>query len=291
MKKKILLTGASGSLGLKVYNLLKQKFVVIGVCNKKKIDNLIRCDLNNRFNLCKLLNMHNPDIIIHCAALTNVDYCERFPKEAYAFNFKVTKNITKWIQKYSKKTKLIFISSDQVYGNLKSPHYEKNTKPINVYGKTKLKAELSVKKIKKYLILRVNFVGRGSESRESLSDWIAKNFKKRNKINLFKNIFFNPITNNQLAKIIKFLINKNISGTYNVGCSHKDPISKAFFAIEFVKKIGIYNDNYIISDDNMKKRIAFRPADTSMNINKIQKKIKMPKFSYVLKDLANDYVN
>ena len=58
------------------------------------------------------------------------------------------------------------------------------------------------------------------------------------------NIFFNPITNNQLAKIIKFLINKNISGTYNVGCSHKDPISKAFFegstSINFLTLGAIY---------------------------------------------------
>ena len=73
--------------------------------------------------------------------------------------------------------------------------------------------------------------------KESFTDWATMTFKSRKRYSYFKNIFFNPLTANQLTEIIFKCIFKNLKGKYNIGS--KNYISKANFIIQFSKKIGI----------------------------------------------------
>ena len=96
------------------------------------------------------------DIVIHAAALVDVDVCEKNPKVAYNENVLSTSNL---LQCIDKSTKLIFISTIAVYPNGKGPHLENNTGPVNYYGKTKLLCEKEVREHEKHLILRTVFFG------------------------------------------------------------------------------------------------------------------------------------
>ena len=87
---KILILGSSGFLGKLIYNKLKNNFNVINNGLKKKRISLVDFKRTNDL----LLNI-NPNLIINCAALTNIDQCEKFPKKSYDVNVKVVENIFK----------------------------------------------------------------------------------------------------------------------------------------------------------------------------------------------------
>ena len=90
---KVFLTGASGKLGSNLYNLLKRDFNVLPVGNKSKIGFIQKLNLLNNSILIKKLNNFNPDVIVHLAALSNVDLCERFPKETNRTNYLLAKKL------------------------------------------------------------------------------------------------------------------------------------------------------------------------------------------------------
>ena len=71
-------------------------------------------DLSDNTSLKSVLKQIKPDIVIHCAGLTNLEECEKYPDLAYNSNVAVTKNIAQFCG--SNNIKLIYISSDQIYG-------------------------------------------------------------------------------------------------------------------------------------------------------------------------------
>ena len=75
--KKIFLTGASGKLGSYLYPILNNNFKVYGVGKKTNSKHINKLNLLNNSNLKKRLNKLKPDIIIHLAAITDVDLCEK----------------------------------------------------------------------------------------------------------------------------------------------------------------------------------------------------------------------
>ncbi len=285
--KKIIIAGASGSLGTMLLNKKIKGLKYFSLSFQNNDQKHIKCDLTKKNNTFSLLNKIKPDIIINSAALIDINYCEKNPKKSYEINFNITKNLTDWILEYSTKTNLIFISSDQVYGLKESLNTENDFKFVNIYGKHKIMSEKYLQKLQNYLILRVNFVGKGI-SNNSFTDWVITSFKKNKKFSLYGNVFFNPVTTSQLANIINSLIKKDIKGIFNIGSNlNNKKISKADFAIGFAKKSKIYNDNYeIINYYNDKIK---RPLNMTMNINKIQKIIPMPKLNHVIKDLVKEY--
>lgn len=287
MTIQLLLTGASGSLGTSLLINAPSYYEISSISHKQKKSNFINCDLTNKKKFTKILDKLQPDIIIHAAAITDLDFCEFNKIESKKVNYGSTTQIVKWIKKNSKKTKLIFISSDQIYGKPDRSNTEDKFHPINYYGKLKYESEKIVSSLKHKLILRVNFVAKGTKLKNSLSDWVLNSFKKNKKNVYYDNIFFNPITSNQLSKIIFKCIRLDLDGIFNVGS--KNTISKAYFAIHFARIMGVYNKNYLINNYIYEKTKAIRPYDTSMNISKIEKYIKMPCFKKVLNVLKDEY--
>ena len=80
---KILLTGSSGILGLSVLRNLNDKYIFLNLINNKKIDkkyNQIKINVLNKKNINKLIEGFKPEIILHCAAITNIEKCEKQKK-------------------------------------------------------------------------------------------------------------------------------------------------------------------------------------------------------------------
>ena len=111
---RILITGASGMLGSTFVKKWQENYEVFSTDKK----NFTKGPAENfiPFNLLSesyeaLVNWAKPNVIIHCAAITNVDYCEENPEQAMAVN---AESVNK-ILKYSSDSRLIFISSDSVF--------------------------------------------------------------------------------------------------------------------------------------------------------------------------------
>lgn len=252
MKKKILLLGSKGNLAKRLYkyfktNNLKKKYVLKK--NSKKIMKYVTLE--------KIISKSKCDIIINCIGYTNVDLSEKFKKKAYYANAVIPKFLAK-ILNTNNNIFLIHISTDHVYSSSKNIRNKiKNTNPINVYAKSKLKGEKYLQDTKA-IILRTNFIGKmKTHNKISLCYWMKSNLQKKKLINGFKNIFFNPIHVNTLSSIIFKIINKPIIGTYNVGC--KEIISKYDYLKKLSKMMKLENNLIIKKSYSKKKNCALRP--------------------------------
>ena len=206
-----------------------------------------------------------PDSIINLAANTNVDFCEKNPKEAYLSNVTPLYTIQKYID--IRKTHLIQVSTDQVYSG-EGPHDESNPKPCNIYGLTKYKGELEAEKMHA-TILRTNYIAKSLlEDKLSLSDWFISSLIKKQKITLFKNIKFSPVHANYLCEIILLASEMKIEGTFNVASS--DTITKSDFCLKIADELNLDIANVQIGISTSDEFRAPRPNDMTLRINKFE---------------------
>lgn len=135
MKKKILITGSSGFLGSR-----------LAYCYREKYDLLLpshsELNVSREEAVRAYLEMHRPEAVIHCAALSNTWYCEQHPEESHRVNVQGTVRLAKACKLTG--ARFIFMSSDQVYNGIPQPGALKEEvvlQPVNVYGRHKLEAE------------------------------------------------------------------------------------------------------------------------------------------------------
>ncbi|WP_077369573.1 dTDP-4-dehydrorhamnose reductase family protein [Anaerosalibacter sp. Marseille-P3206] len=293
MKQRILITGATGMLGISIINAFKDdnRFEVYGISrrvNEKVNDyNRVIADITDNNELLIILNDIKPDVIIHCAANTNVDSCNHNKEYAYKLHVEATHTLAKFDSRY------IYISTDSVFDGQKGDYYEEDeTNPLNYYAVTKLKGEkVSLNSNSKALILRTNIYGFHLEKKNSLVEWALDNLLLNKKINGFNDVYFNPVYVNQLARIIKkIVIIKDISGILNVGS--KEYISKYKFLIKLAEVFSISKSLIIPKSIDDIKFDAIRPRNTTLNLDKFEYVFKeIPSIDEGIMELRNDYDN
>lgn len=145
---KILITGGNGMLGRTLAKTLAEHQIAIA--------DLPNCDITDPASLDKTMQAQQPDLIIHCAAMTQVDACEEKPDQAFKINETGSENVAKSAAKYN--ARLIAISTDYVFdGDATAPYQEDHpTNPKTVYGKSKLAGERKIQEFcPNHLILRI----------------------------------------------------------------------------------------------------------------------------------------
>jgi dTDP-4-dehydrorhamnose reductase len=276
--KKILITGASGMLGSNICFAFNNDFNVTGVyfSHVPRIHDIkiVNIDLRNKIICQNIIGLLDPNIVIHCAAITDLDMCETNHKLAYDVNMVGTKNI---INSISDDCHFIYISTDNVYNSGKAFNQETMKKtPTNVYGLSKLKAEQMVEKyIKNYTILRTNIFGwHLLKINSGLLSFIYHSLISNNKTNLFKDVFFTPISIPFFINGLIQIIDKKLIGTFNF--AGKERISKFDFGLKVADVFGLEKSliNPISIDE--KCFIAKRPKEMSMNSSKISKYVPVP---------------
>ena len=139
-KNKILITGAGGSLGQTLLELLNDKdecYIPLVKNNKRNIKNSIQCDIRNYDSINKIISEVKPTHIIHLAGITGNIECEKNPNDAFQTNVYGTFNVLKSCLKI--KPKIIFSSSREVYGDSKIKFNEKSLlSPLNINGLRKM---------------------------------------------------------------------------------------------------------------------------------------------------------
>lgn len=204
--KKILITGGSGQLAQSFKLLFKHEYN-LSVLDKKLFD------ITDPKIVEKTLVKERPDIVINCAAMTNVDGCENDSENAYLINGLAIENFVKFFDGL-----FIQLSTDYVFDGIDGPYLESSeTNPISIYGKSKLLGEEIVKKnFKNFLIIRTNVLF-DLNQKASFLDWIIKSLSNNQKINVVNDQINNPVWTYDLSKTINFLINNNMNGIFHVG--------------------------------------------------------------------------
>lgn len=150
---KVLVTGAKGMLGQDLCPIFEDAgaFVI-----ETDVDTL---DITNAEQVKQVLTDIRPDLVVHCAAYTNVDKAEEDLKTAELINVTGTENIAEACGKLG--ITLVYISTDYVFDGTKNSPYKPDDKPnpINIYGKSKLKGEEAVQKhCKRFYIARTSWL-------------------------------------------------------------------------------------------------------------------------------------
>jgi dTDP-glucose 4,6-dehydratase len=158
--KKIIITGGLGFIGSNLINILQKKYFIINVdkvtyaSNFKNIDPNIKNykfykqDINNKNFINKILEKYNPSIIFNLAAETHVDRSIDGPKKFVDSNILGVFNLLETIRNYKKKIKLIHISTDEVYGDIKKNYKSKEEdayNPSSPYSASKASGDLLIK--------------------------------------------------------------------------------------------------------------------------------------------------
>ena len=284
---KILITGSSGFVGRNLFSSLEKDFEVIGLSRSKSETTNFIGNICDEENIQNSLNHIKPDLIIHSAALTNVDYCEENKEEAWNVNVKGTLNLVKWAVVNRKK--IIYISTDYVYPG-KINNYDENSEvePVNFYGKTKLAGEKIVSILSDYLILRPTVIfGYDKNGKNFLMQLLGLKDKKK----IVYDQISNPTDVKVLCDYIKISINKNISGIFvATGPETLDRLSFSFLVAEI---FGLNKELFIKTDTSSLGQKAIRPLNNGTNSLKIRNLLdyKCPSLRESLENIKKDYFN
>jgi dTDP-glucose 4,6-dehydratase len=158
--EKIIITGGLGFIGSNLINILKKKYFIINIdkvsyaSNLNNIDPNIknykfyRRDINNKIFIRNILKKYSPSIIFNLAAETHVDRSIDGPKQFIESNILGVFNLLESIRNYKKKIKLIHISTDEVYGDIKKNYKSKEEdayNPSSPYSASKASGDLLIK--------------------------------------------------------------------------------------------------------------------------------------------------
>ena len=212
--RKILITGSQGQLGKAL--------------NKFYADNqevqLINTDVgelditNEEAVMEKVLSIH-PDVIINCAAHTQVDKCEEEQDKAYLINAIGPKNLSEAANQVG--AVIVHLSSDYVFDGAKNRPYVEGDKynPQSIYGKTKLEGEEFVRKIaEKYYIVRTAWLyGDG----HNFVNTMLKLAQTRESVKVVEDQYGTPTSVEEVVKVIDLLTASEKYGTYHATCEGK----------------------------------------------------------------------
>lgn len=206
--EKVLITGANGMLGSNLINLF-EKNEVTGISSD--------LDIADHKEVNRLLSQVKPDVIIHAAAFTNVDACEKEIDKAHKVNVIGTQNLVNYC--VDNNVVFVYISSTGIYGSHKDSNYTEfdEVSPTTVHHKTKYEGEKVVQNhLSKYLILRTGWLYGGSK--EQSKNFVYKRYlESLEKVEMFSDDTQkgNPTSVIDLCNQIKLLLSEGQYGVYN----------------------------------------------------------------------------
>jgi len=280
---KILITGANGLLGQHLVKLLIDTATHDIIATGRGASrlpfsssgrfNYFPLDITNGMDVASFIGLQQPDIIIHTAAITQVDECESDPVACWNTNVTATRFLISAAE--SIHAHFIYISTDFVFDGLDGPYTESAVAgPINYYGSSKLAAEKSVMESDlHWCIIRTVLVYGNilTGNRNNIVSWVQKNLEEGKKIQVVSDQWRTPTYVEDLAKGILLAVEKNATGIYHIsGQEMLSPYDMANATAEF---LGL--DKTLIEkvDASLFTQPAKRPAKTGFIIEKAKNEL------------------
>lgn len=257
---RILITGINGQLGYELNRVLKEDNHEI-ICTTRET-----MDITDFKKVKCFINKVEPDMVIHCAAYTNVDRAEMEVDICEKINVSATENLAKLCGE--KDIKFVYFSTDYVFNGEGTNFFEpedKITTQMNVYGRTKYEGELAVQKyIDKFFIIRISWVF-GINGNNFVKTMI-KLGKEKDSINVINDQIGSPTYTYDLAQLVKVMIKSDKYGIYHA--TNEGVCSWYEFALEIFKKLNIkINVNPITSNEY--NSLAKRPKNSRLSKKKL----------------------
>mgnify|MGYP006279782939 CR=1 FL=1 len=273
-----LVIGASGLLGSNVAVAAHDRSQdVLGTYHTTDLGLSIdskQCDITDRAKVQSLLEASDPDLVVNCAAVTDVDECEQKQKAAQAVNAEAPKTIAEHCAKAN--IQFVHVSTDYVFdGNQHKPYaVDDDPNPIQQYGQTKNAGEHAVEAMApSAIIVRPSFIygiHRGSETLTGFPSWVAGELRSGNSVPLFTDQYVTPSRAGQVAEVILNLARENASGIFHVAC--RDCITPYEFGQRVARRID--TDGAIVeSSQTDVEREAPRPTYTCLDVQRVENQL------------------
>jgi dTDP-4-dehydrorhamnose reductase len=213
-----------------------------------------------------------PQLVIHCAAITNVVDTEKNPVLARRVNVEVTKLLAE----LTAETPFVFFSTDLVFDGRKGDYDETDAaNPLHLYGETKLAAEEIVLKNSRHLVVRTSINGGVSPSgRRAFNEQLRQSFRQAGQgMTLFTDEFRSPIPAVETARAVWEMVTQNRAGLFHVAGAEK--LSRWQIGGLLVKR---WPEVTVKIQAGSAKDFPGPPRalDTSFNISKVQKILAVP---------------
>src|SRR5258708_12758643 len=217
---RLLITGASGLLGLNLALDAGHSHEIVGV-DRNTLTSVpfktIHADLLAPSAVKRVLSESDPELVIHCAAMADVDECEAKPDLARQMNTELPAQLADACAR--RKVRLVHISTDAVFDGQKEGSYseEDAATPSSVYSKTKYEGEQAVLAINPLAIVaRVNFYGWSLSGRPSLAGVFFNNLSTGKHLTGFTGVTFSPMLVHHLCEILLSLLAHHLRHPYPV---------------------------------------------------------------------------
>jgi dTDP-4-dehydrorhamnose reductase len=208
---KVLLTGAKGQLGSECKEVMKGSYEILDT-------DLEEFDITSWDNVILTISQLSPDVILNCAAFTNVDECETKRRECERINVEGPRNLAQGAARYEKL--IVHISSDFVFDGRKripQPYFEDDPmSPLSFYGITKMESETAVKQnALSYILIRTGWLY-GIRGDNFIKRILALALQKdRDSLRVVNDQFGCPTWSHRLAQQIKVLLDNGKEGVYH----------------------------------------------------------------------------
>ncbi len=240
--KRVLITGSNGLLGQKLVELFSHlhSFQILLTSRQERsvFDHealrYVRADITKRPEIKAVIEEFEPEIIVHTAAVTNVDLCETDRETAWRVNVTGVEHIVQTAKLTG--SKLIHVSTDYVFDGRTGPYAESDRpNPVSYYGRTKLASEniVATSGIPHAIARTMVLYGTGYSVKANFALWLLGELSAGKPVRIVDDQFGNPTLADDLAYAILKIIELDRTGIYHV--AGPDFVSRYEFALALAK--------------------------------------------------------
>lgn len=232
MSERMLVTGAKGMMSSDIVPILGSRYELF----LTDIDTMDITDINA---VRRMVDETSPSRIVHLAALTDLERCERAPELAMSVNAGGTRNIAEVCRESG--IGMVYISTSGVFSGGSPAPYSEDSEPmpVNTYGKSKLEGESWVKEILAdgdYLIVRVGWLFGGGALDKKFVGKMFKLLSERDVVRVVSDIFGSPNYSVDFGNTLLYLIEHKYSGLFH--CVNEGQASRYEIAIKMAEYMG-----------------------------------------------------
>jgi len=273
---KILITGSNGLLGQHLVKLLRSNpgnEVIATARGANRLNDeqgyiYVPMDICQANQVEKVLEKWRPGAIIHTAAMTQVDDCERQPEKCHDVNVLGTKNLLTWTKRAD--AFLLLLSTDFIFDGRNGPYREEDPpQPISHYGQSKLDAEYLVRThLQQWAIARTVLVYGMAEdmSRSNIILWVKGELEQGHPIRVVDDQWRTPTLVQDLAMGCSLITARRARGVFNI--SGKDMLTPYGMAIKTADFFGLDKSLIQKADASSFSQPARRPPRTGFILDK-----------------------
>jgi len=279
MKKRLLITGTNGLLGQKLVELLRKQANVDLIATARGVNRLpvtdgytyASLDITDQEEVNAVFDQFKPEIVIHTAAMTNVDTCETDQEGCDLLNVDAVAFIIQACEKHN--SYLCHLSTDFIFDGAAGPYTEEGiANPISYYGESKLKAEqlLLASSIRWSIARTVLVYGIVPDmSRSNIVLWVKKSLEEGKTIQVVTDQFRTPTLAEDLAIGCWLLAKDEVEGIFNI--SGSDFLTPYEMAVMTADYYGLDKSLLQKADSSTFQQTAKRPARTGFVLDKAKK--------------------